>query len=181
MHRIDVPSATPDNLFTEGSPTGGVPATTVTAAWLNDVQEGLCAVVEAAGLTLEKGNATQLQTAITGLVSAGFLANLGIGGPGVTDYVKIPFRDKTSGIRRELIIQWGTVNSGGATSGTLTFPLQFPIGCRFILPSDIRSGLNLSTLGFNSPGLSGCDWYGMNTSTGAAFDPGVFQYLAGGF
>ncbi|MCY1293695.1 hypothetical protein D9M68_717320 [compost metagenome] len=181
MHRIDTASATVDNKFTEGSPTGGVPATVVSAAWLNDLQENLCHAIEAAGLTLEKGNASQLYAALSAIGSAGFLANLGVGGPGVTDYVKLPFRDKTSGNRRELIVQWGAVSSGGATSGTVTFPLQFPIGCRGIFPSDIRSGLNLSSVNFNTPGLSGCDWYGMNTSTGAAMDPGSFQYLAIGF
>lgn len=69
MHRIDTPSATPEERFTEGSPTGGVAATILTADWLNDVQESLCAVVEGAGVDLEKGNFTQLLSAIQSLIT----------------------------------------------------------------------------------------------------------------
>ena len=64
MHRIDVPSATPDHLFTEGSPTAGVPATQVSASWMNDVQENLMAVLSAAGVTPTKGRAQDLLDAI---------------------------------------------------------------------------------------------------------------------
>lgn len=67
MHRIDTPSATTDNRFTEGSPTGGVPATTVAADWLNDLQENVCRVIEAAGIVLDKGNHDQLKQAIESL------------------------------------------------------------------------------------------------------------------
>lgn len=66
MHRIDGYGATVDNLFTEGSPGPGVPVppTDVTADWLNDHQENVCSVVEAAGIALVKGDYTQLLTAI---------------------------------------------------------------------------------------------------------------------
>lgn len=71
MHRIDTPSATVDHKFTEGSPTGGVPATTVSDDWLNSVQEEIAHVVEASGGTLDKNNNGQLWTAIQGLASVG--------------------------------------------------------------------------------------------------------------
>ena len=46
-------------------------ATTVGATWLNDtVQEELVKVVEAAGLTLDKANNTQLHQAIVSLISS---------------------------------------------------------------------------------------------------------------
>lgn len=64
MHRIDGTGATVDGMFTEGNPAEGVPATTVTAAWLNDQQESLCNIVEEAGETPQKGNFTQLYLAI---------------------------------------------------------------------------------------------------------------------
>ncbi|WP_339500227.1 hypothetical protein [Pseudomonas silesiensis] len=64
MHRIDVPSATVDHLFTEGSPTAGVPATIVTADWMNDVQEEVMSVLEAAGIAPVKGTQDQLLKAI---------------------------------------------------------------------------------------------------------------------
>lgn len=68
MHRIDGPGATIDNLFTEGDPTQGVPATTVTGAWLNALQEEVANAVEGAGLTLDKSDNTQLYQALVALV-----------------------------------------------------------------------------------------------------------------
>lgn len=70
MHRIDGPGATTGHLFTEGDPTQGVPATTVTGAWLNAVQEEVAHVIEAAGITLDKPNNGQLHSAILALISA---------------------------------------------------------------------------------------------------------------
>lgn len=64
MHRIDGADATPANLFTEGNPTSGAQATVVTADWLNAVQQEICAVVEGAGLALDKLNNAQLLAAI---------------------------------------------------------------------------------------------------------------------
>ena len=52
MHRIDTSTATPDHKFTEGDPTIPVAATTVSAPWLNAVQEELVAVITGAGLEL---------------------------------------------------------------------------------------------------------------------------------
>jgi len=60
MHRIDSPSATVDKKFTNGSPAGGVPATVVTAEWLNDLQENVAKAIEAAGIPLVKGDFNQL-------------------------------------------------------------------------------------------------------------------------
>jgi microcystin-dependent protein len=70
MHRIDGPGATIDGRFTEGDPTAGIPATTVTGAWLNAVQEEIAGVVEAAGDTLEKADNGQLAAAISALIAA---------------------------------------------------------------------------------------------------------------
>lgn len=70
MHRIDGAGATTDHLFTEGDPSTGIPATTVTGSWLNAVQEEIAHVIEAAGLTLDKANNGQLALAIAAIVSA---------------------------------------------------------------------------------------------------------------
>lgn len=51
MHKIDSDGATIDNKFTEGSP-GVIPATVVSAAIMNALQEEVVNVVEDAGLTL---------------------------------------------------------------------------------------------------------------------------------
>lgn len=69
MHRIDSSTATPDNRFTEGDPTIPVPATTVTAAWLNALQEEAIAVLAAAGIAPDKANNAQMLAAILKLIA----------------------------------------------------------------------------------------------------------------
>ncbi|HEL3750019.1 TPA: hypothetical protein UMV35_002316 [Stenotrophomonas maltophilia] len=69
MHRIDTATAAAGGAFTEGNPTIGVPATVVSADWLNAVQEEICRVVEGAGLTLHKSERDQLWQAIQRLVA----------------------------------------------------------------------------------------------------------------
>lgn len=69
MHRIDTSTATPDNKFTEGDPAVPVAATTVSAAWLNAVQEELVAVITGAGLELKKSDNGQLWQAISQLIT----------------------------------------------------------------------------------------------------------------
>lgn len=69
MHRIDVSSATPEHLFTEGSPTAGVPATIVTADWMNDVQEELMSILTAGSITPVKGVQNQVLSAIKNVIA----------------------------------------------------------------------------------------------------------------
>lgn len=64
MFRIDSEGATVDNKFTEGDPSLGVPATVVSADWLNSVQEEIAQFVEYTGITLDKLNDNQLQAAL---------------------------------------------------------------------------------------------------------------------
>lgn len=64
MHRIDGAGATVDNKFTQGNPVTGVPATTVTAEWLNAVQEEIVHVIEQSGVGPDKELHTQLYEAI---------------------------------------------------------------------------------------------------------------------
>lgn len=64
MFRIDSEGATLDNKFTEGDPSLGVPATVVSAAFLNSIQEELAGVVEANGITLNKSDTGQLHKAL---------------------------------------------------------------------------------------------------------------------
>lgn len=70
MHRVDGQGATVDNLFTEGDPGSGVPATTVTADILNALQEEMCSAIEGAGIALDKQDNTQLLAALQALASA---------------------------------------------------------------------------------------------------------------
>ncbi len=68
MHRIDTSTATPDHKFTEGDPAVPVAATTVSAEWLNAVQEELVAVITGGGLELQKSDNGQLFRAIGKLI-----------------------------------------------------------------------------------------------------------------
>lgn len=67
MHRIDNSTATTDGRFTEGDPQTGVPATIVSAAILNAIQDELVNAIEKNGVTLDKGNNAQLAQVIEGL------------------------------------------------------------------------------------------------------------------
>lgn len=69
MHRIDSSTATPDGRFTEGNPTIPVPATTVTADWLNSMQEEAIAVLAAAEIAPDKANNAQMLAAILKLIA----------------------------------------------------------------------------------------------------------------
>lgn len=74
MQKIDSDGATVDNLFTEGNPSLSIPATVVSAYWLNAVQKELVKVVEAMGFALNPtGDETgdQVFTAIKKLIQQG--------------------------------------------------------------------------------------------------------------
>lgn len=64
MERIAGPGATPDNFFTEGDPSLGIDATTVTANWLNGVQEELIHILKEAGITPDGANLAQVLEAL---------------------------------------------------------------------------------------------------------------------
>jgi len=70
MHRIDTATALPGGTFTEGDPMVPVPATEVSADWLNAVQAELAAVITAAGIALDKQDNAQLAKAIAALLAA---------------------------------------------------------------------------------------------------------------
>lgn len=105
MHKIDTEGATPSNTFTAGSRATGVPATTIGADWPNAVQGELVAVIEGAGLALNKADNTQLLQAIQALVVAG--------GFDTTGDVKLTL--KTTAPAGWVLANDGTI--GSATSG----------------------------------------------------------------
>lgn len=77
MHRIDAAGFAVGNLFTDGNPSTGTPATVVDAAWLNDLQENVAQLVEAAGIVLSKRDYTQLLKAIVTKGLQGCYFNIG--------------------------------------------------------------------------------------------------------
>jgi len=64
MERIDHPTATDNDRFTDGNPAQAVPATVVTADWLNMIQEELANAVEGSGQELDETKNDQLKTAM---------------------------------------------------------------------------------------------------------------------
>lgn len=125
MFRIDTPTAalalpapaaagTP-GYFTGGNPGTGVPPTTISPDWLNEVQEELAAVIAAASIALAKGTNNQLLTALQAL----FVSSANAGGSfGSSGYIKVPGGG---------IIQWGQIGSYSSESGlTASLPIAFP-------------------------------------------------------
>lgn len=71
MKRTDSAGSTIDNKYTNGDPNLAIPATVVDASWLNAVQEEIALLIEAAGLTLNPADDTQLQQALAILLGTG--------------------------------------------------------------------------------------------------------------
>lgn len=81
MYRIDS-AGHASNMFTNGDPLTGTPATVLDAAWLNEVQEEIISVLVAAGVTPTKGVVTQLLAAIVKKNGDTMTGNLSIVAPG---------------------------------------------------------------------------------------------------
>ena len=85
MKRIDTTTAVPDMFgpgksgWRNGNKAQGIPATEFNADWPNNVQEEICNVIEAAGITLDGNNRAQLLQAIRGII-AGKLATEKVAG-----------------------------------------------------------------------------------------------------
>lgn len=127
MHRIDS-SGSVAGLYSPGNPATGQRATLIDADHLNAIQEELCAVIEDAGLDLEKGTNDQLLAAIQALIAG---ASPGAGYVLETDATK--FGSDANGYWEKrpngVIEQWGKVTgtlSQGAVSHT--FPEPFTDG-----------------------------------------------------
>lgn len=118
MHRIDTAYATVANLFTEGNPAVGEPATRISDDWLNDLQEELCNVIESAGITLAKGTRTQLLSALTRLTSERVSVKKygAVAGAESTAAIQAAINDLTSGQTLDLCGSTYYINN------TLTIP-----------------------------------------------------------
>lgn len=133
MHRIDATGYAAGNLFTDGNPSTGTPATVVDAAWLNDLQENVAQVIEAAGIGLSKGDYSQLKSAIQQLIINGAvktpvrvatttnIAALAGGAPSALDGValavsdRILVKDQTTGSQNGIYI---VTTVGTGSNGT---------------------------------------------------------------
>ncbi len=69
MHRIDTDGSSGGH-FSDGVPSLGIKGTKLDDDWLNAVQEEIVGVIEAAGITLVKGDSTQLLAACVSAATA---------------------------------------------------------------------------------------------------------------
>jgi hypothetical protein len=161
MFRIDDPTAAaalPDPeaagteaYFTEGNP-GVTPATLVRASWLNMIQEELRAIVIAAGLTPSKTTYNQVLSALNasyaklaGLSTQAFsvatatatahATPLGefAGLNSANGYIKLPMI--VAGVKKTLILQWGSLSTSASAETAVTFPIAFPTLCAAVTAS----------------------------------------------
>lgn len=156
---MDYPKTVPNvNLlagqFTDGDPANGVPASLDPADWANGVTQEILNVLSAAGIAPIENTNNQLLAALKTLL-------LGPGGTSATDFVTIPYRDKTTGALRNFIIQWGVMNTTTAAPGTITFPIAFPNACLVAIPSDWATSWNdQQVVKFAPPTATSVAWYG---------------------
>lgn len=78
MHRVDTVGATVDKKFQPENPALGIQATELGADWHNALQEEVAAVIEAAGLVLDKNNNSQLLQAIQSIGPIGAPVTLAV-------------------------------------------------------------------------------------------------------
>lgn len=115
--------------FQDRNLVAGLAGTTVLAAWLNNVQEEIAGVVEAAGITLDGTNMSQLLAALPKIAGINSPSSLSANG-----YKKYRDPNSPSGY---FIEQWGngTINitAAGRYSASVTFPIAFPTACLQVL------------------------------------------------
>lgn len=109
MHRIDGAGHI-GNMFTEGDPLTGTPATVVTDDWLNEMQEEIMSVLTAAGITASKGTVNQLLAAVVKKNGDTMTGDLNISGA----------TDKTLLVQGTNNSASGTLDLKGKTSGGTT-------------------------------------------------------------
>lgn len=182
MFRIDAPSAvgslpTPQAVgtpgyFGRGNIGTNTPPTTVTADFLNMIQEELAYIVAQGGLTLSKTNMTQVLTALqtlflgAGLAITGSLASSG--------YIAIPVGSSST----KLIVQWGTTtfgSSGNSISTSFTFPTTFPTACWAIIGNSdgpANGGWHPVVVSFDTVSTTGSTVWIDSASTGQSINAG---------
>ena len=154
MHRIDSSGATADNKFTDGNPAVGQEGTVVDADWLNDVQENIAHAIEAAGITLVKGDSTQLAAAIVALIAG----VVGSGGGAV------PTTREVNG--------GGLVTGGGALAADLTLAVAKSTPAAIIAGVDDDSALTPAQLA-GAIGATAGDPVNINLPGGAIIKMGT--------
>lgn len=123
---LKAPLASPGLTGTPTAPTapGGTNTTQLaTTAFVQAAIAAIAAFTKASSAEILAGTDDTKYVTSKGLLDG----LLGAGGIATSDYLIVPFRDKTSGDRRNFIFQWGTtgsISAGGSL--TVTFPIAFP-------------------------------------------------------
>lgn len=80
-----------------------------------------------------------------------------------------------------LIIQWGGMNTGATLSGTITFPISFPMACAVAVSVDYGSApIDTANVRFNIPSKTNVQWFGQNFSGGNSV-VGSWAWIAIGY
>ena len=77
-----------------------------------------------------------------------------------------------------LVIQWGHVDTGSSTSGSITFPVTFPNAVFSVMGVDSKTAAGVISVSGASSSTSAVAWYGSNTTNGAAIAPGIWDWIA---
>lgn len=169
--------------FTEGDPGGSVPATVVTADWLNAVQEEIAYTITQTGGTLSKTDRTQLYTAISTFVApdasetvkgkieiatqaealAGMDDERAMTSLKVTKLFTDTGRQSLAASGYQylpggLLMQWGSVSSASSGSSFVNTSVTFPVAFSTAAYSLTVSGDNLASndrVGYSSLTTSG--------------------------
>lgn len=119
MHRIDAAGFAAGNLFTDGNPSTGTPATVVDAAWLNDLQENIAQLVEATGIVLSKGDYTQMLKAIVIKGLQGCYFNIGMAA-GTTDAISSSYTPAITALANGMALYVRAASVNATTTPTFT-------------------------------------------------------------
>lgn len=158
MDRIQHPSATSDNLFTEGNPALGIPATTVTATVLNGWQEELIHLIEAAGIEPSAADNAQVLQALQELFQPrGVTTDVRIFTVLTADFISGAKTLDIGGLGEVVVI----VQGNGSGPHTLTLSGVIPAGVRATVvnwsPATLTVATAVSGTGSAEP-LALYDW-----------------------
>lgn len=78
----------------------------------------------------------------------------------------------------DILIQWGHVDSGSATTGTITFPIAFPTACRSVVAHDYgATASDVSNVRLAPPTKTSVGWVGQTFQAQPSV-PGVWTWQA---
>lgn len=119
MHRIDTDGHL-NNRFTDENIQTGQEATVIGADWPNAIQDEICAVIEAAGISLSKGDNNQLLEAIQALMAGGNLLDGKFIHTQIYDETKwLPPHGQTLN-RNDFTAAWALIQTSGMLAADVT-------------------------------------------------------------